>query len=63
MMKKTLSVLLAAVMLLSLFPAAVSSGAATARLYNVYADGMIFQPNADAIFAGTASPGARIRTE
>ena len=60
-MKKMLSVLLAAVMLLGLLPAAFSSAASTARLYNVYADGMIFQQNDEAVFAGTAQPGARIQ--
>ena len=62
-MKKFLSFLLVAPMLLGMLPAAISSAAATARLYNVYADGMIFQQNADAVFAGTASPGALIRAE
>lgn len=62
-MKKMLSVLLAAVMLLGLLPAAFSSAASTARLYNVYDDGMIFQQNAEAVFAGTAQPGARIQAQ
>ena len=31
-----------------------------ARFYNVYGDHMLFQQNEDAIFAGTASPGAAI---
>ena len=62
-MKKVLSVLLAAVMLLGLLPAAFSSAASTARLYNVYDDGMIFQQNAEAVFAGTAQPGARIQAQ
>lgn len=62
-MKKMLSVLLAAVMLLGLLPAAFPSAASTARLYNVYDDGMIFQQNAEAVFAGTAQPGARIQAQ
>ena len=62
-MKKMLSVLLAAAMLFGLLPAAFCSAAATARLYNVYADGMVFQQNDEAIFAGTAGPGARIQAE
>ncbi len=60
-MKKILSVMLAAAMLFSPLPAAFSFAASTARLYNVYADGMIFQQNGEAVFAGTAQPGARIR--
>ena len=62
-MKKFLSVLLAAVMLLGLLPAAFPSAASTARLYNVYDDGMIFQQNDEAVFAGTAQPGARIKAQ
>ena len=61
-MKKTLSVILALALLLTALSAAASA-APSARLYNVYADGMIFKQNADAIFAGTANAGALIKAE
>ena len=57
-MKKTLSVLLCIVML---FTAAIPAFAAPdARLYNVYADGMLFQRDTDAIMAGEAPDGSMI---
>ncbi len=59
-MKKALSFLLAAALLLGMLPAAFSTAASVARLYNVYDDGMIFRQNDEAVFAGTAAPGARI---
>ncbi|MBR5428221.1 MAG: hypothetical protein IK118_07725 [Clostridia bacterium] len=59
-MKKLFSVLLAVILVCGTLPAVISSAAVDARLYNVYADGMIFQQNSEAIFAGTASSGARI---
>ena len=61
-MKKVLSVILALALLLTALSAAASA-APSARLYNVYADGMIFKQNADAIFAGTANAGALIKAE
>ena len=30
------------------------------RLYNVYGDHMLFQQNADAVFAGAAAPGTAL---
>ena len=61
-MKKTrvfLSLFLCALLLLgAVCPAfAADSGA---RLYNVYGDHMLFQQNAEAVFAGVASPGAEV---
>ena len=61
-MKKTrlfLSVLLCLCLLGGTFcPAAAETG--EARLYNVYGDHMLFQQNADAVFAGEAAPGTAL---
>jgi len=35
----------------------------SAKLYGTYGDGMLFQQNKDAVFAGTASAGAKITVE
>lgn len=58
-----ISVLLAAVLLFSVIPAAASSAASSASLFNVYADGMIFKQNSEAILSGSAIPGALITAE
>ena len=53
--------LLALALCVSLLAGAVCPAAAAetgARLYNVYGDHMLFQQNADAVFAGEAAPGA-----
>ena len=67
-MKKRISVFLSVVLLLGsafggISPGGSASAAVSARLYNVYGDGMIFRQNDEAIFAGTAAPGARIGAE
>ncbi len=57
--KKSLSVLLAFVLLLSL---SINTFATQtdAELYSVYADGMLFKQNEDAFLAGTAEKGSKI---
>ena len=59
-MKKVLSFLLAAILLLSVLPVCVSAQPGTAKLYNVYGDNMLFQQNREAILAGTGTAGTRI---
>ena len=61
-MKKTLAVFLC---FCFLFAAALPAFSATGetRLYNVYADGMLFQRNTDAILAGKAPGGSAILAE
>ena len=60
-MKKALSILLAVLLVCGIVPWTVSFAADGARLYNVYADGMIFRQNDDAVFAGTAAAGAAVK--
>lgn len=59
MMKKSISVLLALVLTFCCMPFAVAEASQT-RLYNVYADGMLFQQNKDAVLAGVADSGSVI---
>lgn len=60
-MKKTLSILLClAMLLMTVIPVFASP---TARLYNVYADDMLFQRDTDAILAGEAPNGSQIVAE
>lgn len=62
--KKTLSVLLCALMVVTLFPlgafAADGKTAASASLYAFYGDGMVFQQKKDALLAGRAAKGSII---
>ena len=65
MMRKTrlfLSLLLCAALLLGAVCPAFAADAG-ARLYNVYGDHMLFQQNADAVFAGEASPGTALTAD
>ena len=41
-------------------PAVPAAAAGQARLYNVYGDHMLFQQNAEAVFAGVAAPGTAL---
>ena len=59
MAKKILSVILAAVVVLSCFPVAFAADT-QASLYTVYGDAMLFEQEKDAVFAGTAADGAEI---
>lgn len=58
-MKKTISVLLALVLALCCMPVTFATDE-EARLYTVYADGMLFQQKEEAILAGTAKAGSEI---
>lgn len=53
------ALLLCIILLVSLTGAAVAAQS-EARLYNVYGDHMLFQQNAEAVFAGEASPGTAL---
>ena len=57
-----LSLLLCVSLLLGAVCPAFAAGAET-RLYNVYGDHMLFQQNADAVFAGVAAPGTALTAE
>ena len=61
MFKKAISILLSIILVLCIIP--VASAATTASLYGIYGDSMLFQQNKDAIFAGTATTGAKITAE
>ncbi len=58
-MKKTISVLLAFMLAFCCMPLTFATDE-EARLYTVYADGMLFQQNEEAILAGTAKAGSEI---
>lgn len=57
--KTVLSVLLAVLILLSVVPVGMAADA-SAALYGVYSDGMLFKQNSEAVFAGTAGKDAEI---
>ncbi len=59
MIKKSNSLLLALVLMLSCMPFVVAQSYET-RLYNVYGDGMLFQQKEEAVLAGTAKPDSVI---
>ena len=59
LIKKILAALLCASLLLCGIPAVAAQGG-TAALYNIYGNGMLFEQNKDAVFAGTADAGAAI---
>ncbi len=56
-MKKLISVVLAVILALSCMPFAVAQDNPV-RLYNVYGDGMLFQQNKEAVFAGEGKSGS-----
>ncbi len=60
-MKKILAVVLTALLIAGILPAVISAAEPEAYLYNVYADGMIFEQNSEAVFAGAGAPGAAVR--
>ena len=57
-----LSLILCAALLLGTAVPALAAPAET-RLYNVYGDHMLFQQNADAVFAGEAAPGTALTVQ
>lgn len=59
MKKKILSIILAAVVVLSCFPVAFAADT-QASLYDIYGDAMLFEQEKDAVFAGKATSGAEI---
>lgn len=61
-MKKVLSIILALSLIMLIgSPAPFSATeSATAKLYNVYGDNMLFQQKKDAVLAGTGNPGSKI---
>lgn len=60
--RKMLSVLLAALLCFGcVLPTSAAESAEQARLYGVYADGMLFQQNAPAVFAGEAVGGSEVQ--
>lgn len=62
-MKKILSVLLAVILSFSFMAITVSAEEETAKLYNIYADSMLFQHSKEAILAGTGKAGNKIKAE
>lgn len=56
-MKKIISVLLTAAILISTFSVAVFAQETSAELYELYSDGMLFQQNEQATVAGTSNAG------
>ena len=61
-MKKIISLILASIMCFGLILSANAEDA-SASLYNIYSDGMLFAQNKLAIFAGTANKGTAITAE
>lgn len=61
-MKKIISLFLAAVMCFG-FISVASAESISASLYNIYGDGMLFEQNKPAVFAGTANEGSEITAE
>ncbi len=61
-MKKIISVILA-VMMISGCMLTANAANSTAKLYGTYGDGMLFQQNKAAVFAGVAPSGAKISAE
>ncbi len=61
-MKKTISLFLAFLFAVGCMNIAYAEDS-SAKLYGTYGDGMLFQQNKDAVFAGTASAGAEITVE
>ena len=64
-MKKTrfvISVILAIIITLTCIQTSFASSD-KAKLLNIYADGMLFQQNEEAIFEGTGTPGSKITAE
>lgn len=60
--KKIISLLLAVIITAGCVTAA-SAESASAQLYNVYSDGMLFEQNKEAVFAGTAKANSKITAE
>jgi len=61
-MKKIVSIFLSIIMMLSGVSVAFAEDS-SARLYNVYGSGMLFEQNKDAVFAGVANAGTEITAE
>lgn len=61
-MKKILSLFLSAVIALSCMTVAFAEKT-SAKLYNVYGNGMLFQQNKEAVFSGTAKAASEITAE
>ena len=61
-MKKILSLFLAFLFAVGGLSVAYAENS-SAKLYGTYGDSMLFQQNKDAVFAGTASAGAKITVE
>jgi len=61
MFKKIIAAMLSIILVLCCIP--VASAASSASLYGIYGDGMLFQQNEKAIFAGTATSGAKVTAE
>ena len=60
--KKIVSIFLSAIMAAGCVTAAYAQGT-SAQLYNVYGNGMLFEQNKEAVFAGTAKAGSSIAAE
>ena len=61
-MKKFVSLFLSAILILSGVSFAFAE-TSSARLYNVYGNGMLFQQNKEAVFAGVAASGTEIEAK
>lgn len=63
MLRKIISFLLLSTLIISVFSLSASAEETDARLYTVYGDGMLFQQNKPAIFAGKGNPGSIIKAQ
>lgn len=63
MAKKFISVLITLTLILCFIPTAFASESTNAKLYTVYADGMLFKHSEEAILAGTGKAGDTITAE
>ena len=59
-MKKVLSFIIALAMAVLICAPSFAADTVTEKLYNVYGDGMLFQQNEEAVFAGTGKQGRRV---
>ena len=59
-MKKALSIILAVIIVALAAVPSFAAETSTAKLYNVYGDGMLFQQKKEAILAGTGTAGGKI---
>lgn len=62
-MKKSISVILAIVLMMCTLSVGYASGETKAKLYTFYGDFMVFRQQKEAVLAGNAAPGSKISVE